>query len=124
MGGKDGYGRPKCSDTGQGAALTRRVPKIYFTAHPDDLGGGLPKIAEDILDLADVAIWYDEYLTPGENFNDSIAAAFDMMFYQETVKTVAVSFATISIDSNFNIRLGISTSFHYVIGVIFLYLLI
>lgn len=25
----------------------------------------------------DVAIWYDEYLTPGENFNDSIVAAFE-----------------------------------------------
>ncbi len=25
----------------------------------------------------DIAIWYDEFLTPGENFNDSIAAALD-----------------------------------------------
>ncbi|MBQ3499464.1 MAG: toll/interleukin-1 receptor domain-containing protein, partial [Clostridia bacterium] len=25
----------------------------------------------------DIAIWYDEFLTPGENFNDSIKAAFE-----------------------------------------------
>ena len=25
----------------------------------------------------DIAIWYDEFLIPGENFNDSIAAALE-----------------------------------------------
>ena len=42
--------------------------------------------------------------------------------YPETVKTVAVSFAMISIDSNLNLRLGISPSFHAVMGGIFPYL--
>ena len=45
-----------------------------------------------------------------------ISGPFDMIFYPETVKTVAVSFAMISIDSNLNLRLGIIPSFHAVMG--------
>ena len=36
----------------------------------------------------DIAIWYDEFLTPGENFNDSIKKAIEASKYSGTVGSI------------------------------------
>lgn len=41
------------------------------------LAARLMKLIHEIPQMRDVAIWYDEFLVPGEDFNDTIAAALD-----------------------------------------------
>jgi hypothetical protein len=39
----------------------------------------------------DIAIWYDEFLTPGENFNESIREALKKLFHLSSVRFLSVS---------------------------------
>ena len=49
--------------------------RVYFTCHPADFEIYFEKISEEILKLQNCAIWYDEFLIPGENFNEAIEVA-------------------------------------------------
>lgn len=55
------------------------VAYIFLSYRKKDraLAARLMKLIHEIPQMRDVAIWYDEFLVPGEDFNDTIAAALN-----------------------------------------------
>ena len=56
----------------RGMSDPKGKPKVYFSSHPEDFDEALPLIAEDLLNHANCAVYYDEEIGSAESADEEV----------------------------------------------------
>ena len=85
-------------------------PKIYFSAHPDDYEKYLRKISDEILEVIDCAVWYDEEPQPCEQ---SEYAADEKVTWFEELEHMSLFVIPVTNKFLFSLNRAVDEEFRY-----------